>query len=128
MSIHEELAAGRWFTLSLVEQLANIGSEVDRTIRAAAAGRTDRRDRAMDRALELFDLTARDERWRGHRRREVLRAREQYCELVLGEREQADARSAAGLSRYFMQFAVAARNSGRVAARQAPAAEVRPAE
>jgi hypothetical protein len=28
MTIHKELAAGRWFELSLVEQLANIGSDV----------------------------------------------------------------------------------------------------
>lgn len=26
--VHRDLAAGRWFDLSLVEQLANVGSEV----------------------------------------------------------------------------------------------------
>jgi len=31
-AMHRELAAGRWFELSLVEQLANIGSEIERTI------------------------------------------------------------------------------------------------
>jgi hypothetical protein len=31
--IHKELAAGKWFTLSLPEQLANIGSEVGRARR-----------------------------------------------------------------------------------------------
>jgi len=29
---HRELAAGRWFGLSLIEQLANVGSEVIRAI------------------------------------------------------------------------------------------------
>jgi len=29
---HQELAKGRWFELSLVEQLANVGSEVEQTI------------------------------------------------------------------------------------------------
>ena len=45
---HQELASGRWRTLSLLEQMANIGSEVGRAInareqkneaRALAAGR-----------------------------------------------------------------------------------------
>ena len=31
---HQSLAEGRWFTLSLAEQLANIGSEVSRAIRS----------------------------------------------------------------------------------------------
>jgi len=42
MAIHAELAAGRWFDLSLVEQLAHIGSEVDRAIRAWNAGKQTR--------------------------------------------------------------------------------------
>ena len=93
-----------------MEQLANAGSEVDRTFRAAAAGKTERRDRAMERALELFDLTAADDRWRGPRRREVLRAREEFCRLLLAP----DANSATdseSLSRYFLQFAVTARKA-----------------
>lgn len=104
---HASLAAGRWQTLSLVEQMANIGSEVDRALRAVVLGRVERRDRALDRALELFDLTAADDRWRGPRRREVLRARESFCEVVLGDRVgQADLNS---LSKYFLQFAMAVR-------------------
>lgn len=31
--IHKELAQERWFELSLIEQLANVGADVDRTIR-----------------------------------------------------------------------------------------------
>ena len=59
--LHENLAAGRWHTLELVEQLANIGREVGRALRAAAAGRAERRDLALNRALELFgSLTAWD--------------------------------------------------------------------
>src|SRR5207249_1631301 len=80
--VHTTLAAGRWQTLSLLEQMANIGSEVDRTLRAAKQGRPDRRDQALDRALELFDLAAADDRWRGPPRREILRARESFCEVI----------------------------------------------
>jgi hypothetical protein len=106
---HADLAAGRWKSLSLVEQLANVGSEVDRAINAHEAGRVDRRDAAVNRGLELFDLTAADHRWRGSRRREVLRAREEFCALFWGDHEQPGA--AASLSRYFLYFAVAARRA-----------------
>jgi hypothetical protein len=110
MALHQQLASGRWAELTLTEQLANVGSEVDRAIRAAAADRVERRDRAMERALELFDLTAADERWRGPRRREVLRAREEFCRLLLAT-ETPEPDSASSLSRYFLHFAVAARRA-----------------
>ena len=60
--IHGTLAAGRWQTMSLMEQLGNVGSEVERAIRSHSAGNTARFDHALDRALELFDLTATDAR------------------------------------------------------------------
>lgn len=104
---HVDLAAGRWKALSLVEQLANIGSEVDRAIKAHEAGRAERRDAAVNRGLELFDLTAADDRWRGARRREVLRAREEFCALFWGDPDRPG--DAASLSGYFLHFAVAAR-------------------
>ena len=107
MTVHADLAAGRWQTLSLAEQLANVGSEVDRTISAWKARRSDRFDRALDRALELFDLTVIDDRWRGHRRREILRAREEFCRLFFDDNPPPD--SARGLSKYFLQFGVLAR-------------------
>lgn len=58
-------AARRWTGLTLMQQLANIGSEVERAIRAHEAGNESRFHRAFARALELFDLTAADDRWRG---------------------------------------------------------------
>ena len=106
---HATLAAGRWKSLSLVEQLANVGSEVERAIKAHEADRTERRDAAVNRGLELFDLTAADDRWRGSRRREILRAREEFCALFWGDTEQPGA--AASLSQYFLHFAVAARRA-----------------
>lgn len=104
---HPSLAAGRWQSLSLIEQLGNVGSEVERAIRAHAERRQDRFDRALDRALELFDLTATDPRWALHQRREVLRAREQFCRVFFDPEAEPDL--AQYLSRYFLQFAVAAR-------------------
>src|SRR5689334_5605890 len=104
---HATLAAGRWHSLSLMEQLGNIGSEVDRAIRAHRQNRADRFEPAFDRALELFDLTASDARWPLHRKREILRAREQFCRVFLDETAESDL--ADFLSKYFLQFAVAAR-------------------
>jgi hypothetical protein len=104
--LHGDLS-GRWRQMTLMEQLANVGSEVERAIRAHESGRADRFDRALARALELFDLTAADPRWHGPRLREILRAREEFCRLFFDETVPAE--SADGLRRYFLAFAVAAR-------------------
>ena len=106
-TIHKQAAAGRWSRLELVEQLGNVGSEVDRAIRAWDAGKTSRFDSAFDRALELFDLTATDARWHGHRCQEVLRAREEFCRLFFDR--DVPPESAEGLRRYFFGFGYAAR-------------------
>src|SRR6478609_8678401 len=103
---HADLAAGRWQRMPLVEQLANIGGEVARAARAKQAGNETRFEAALRRCLELFDLTLADERWRG-RRREVARAREVVCDFLVGDNEFGS--SAESLDRYFLPFAVAAR-------------------
>ena len=103
---HAEVAQ-RWANLSVVEQLAHVGSEVERSIRARESGNATRLENALARALELFDLTAADERWRGPRRREILRAREEFCRLFYDD--SVSPNSVRGLRRYFLAFAVAAR-------------------
>lgn len=118
MSLHPESSAGRWSTLSLAEQLANVGSEVERAIRAHETGRTARFAPALDRALDLFDLTARDARWHGPRRREILRAREEFVRLFFDGPSAPG--QAEGLRRYFLAFAVLARRSPTADTRQAP--------
>ena len=54
--IHKELAAGRWFELSLMEQLANVGSDVIRTINWKKKGDKEYSRQAFYRALELKAL------------------------------------------------------------------------
>jgi len=103
--IHKELATGRWFELSLIEQLANIGSEVSR------ARKWQGKDRkifwgAVVRALELFDLTLEDRRWRG-RLREIARARELFCDAIYGGKEYKT--TLEDLDNYFFHYAFAAR-------------------
>lgn len=103
--LHSGLAA-RWSTFSLLEQMGNVGSEVGRAIRAHAGGNASRFDHALARALELFDLTAADDRWKGARRREILRAREEFCRLFFDV--DVSPGSAKSLERYFLHFAQAA--------------------
>jgi len=107
-SLHASLAAGRWFEMSLLEQLANVGSEVGRAARATSQGNEHRRAAALDRALELFDLTLADDRWRD-RRKEIARAREVVCDFLVGDNEYGS--TAESLDRYFLPFAVAARGN-----------------
>lgn len=109
MTIHGDLAAGRWRSLSLAEQMGNIGSEVERACRARQAGNPERFERAFARAVELFDLTGFDPRWRGARLREIRRAREEFCRLML---EEVDESAVAGFQRYFLSLALVARRAG----------------
>lgn len=102
---HQSLAAGKWQNLSLAEQLGNIGSEVSRAIKW--------RDRdqkyyenTVERALELFDLTIDDPRWI-KRLKEIVRAREVFCDAALGGKEYKS--SLEDLDRYFFNFALLAR-------------------
>jgi hypothetical protein len=88
---------------------------VERAIRSRESGKAARFESALDRALELFDLTARDDRWGGHRRREILRAREEFCRLFFDD--SVPAKSAAGLRKYFLQFGIAARRSSNAGAK-----------
>lgn len=105
---HRDLAAGRWWTLSVAEQLGNIGSEVSRAIRWT--GRSDALARgALDRALELFDLTLDDPRHRQMpaRLRELARAREVVADFFHGANEYGS--TAENLQKYFDAYALAAR-------------------
>ena len=53
-------------------------------MRAKEAGNEARARHALERALELFDLTIADDRGRGPRRRAICRAREVVCDFVAG--------------------------------------------
>lgn len=104
---HKEAAVGRWFELTLLEQLGNIGGEISR-----ASKWQDRDEKlfwgAVERALELFDLTLSDPRWTG-RRLEIARAREVFCDAVYGGKLYKS--NFQDLIKYFDQFAYAARLS-----------------
>jgi len=103
--IHKNLADGRWQKLSLMEQLGNIGGEVSRA--RNWKGKDEKIfNGAVERALELFDLTLQDSRWIG-RLKEINRAREVFCDAILGGKEYKSALE--DLDKYFLDFAIAAR-------------------
>jgi hypothetical protein len=105
---HRDLAAGRWWELSVAEQLGNIGSEISRASRWT--GRNDDLARgAFERALELFDLTLDDPRHRQSvaRLREIARAREVVADFFAGQNQYQT--TAAGLQKYFDAYALAVR-------------------
>lgn len=102
---HVSLAAGRWHSLTLFEQLGNVGSEVGRTARARQKD-AQTFDNAVARTLELIDLTIADPRHR-QRLKEITRARELFCEAISDE-PQYDV-TLSELDEYFLQFAIAAR-------------------
>ncbi|MEA3493416.1 MAG: hypothetical protein U9R38_03400 [Candidatus Margulisiibacteriota bacterium] len=54
---HQELASGKWKSLSFVEQMANIGSEVERAISWRNKANQEYSRLAFERSLELLDLS-----------------------------------------------------------------------
>jgi hypothetical protein len=106
--VHREMAAGRWWTLTLAEQLGNVGSEVGRALRWRSR---DSRiaEGATERALELLDLTLADPRHRrsAARLREIARAREVLADFLAGPNEYAS--TGPDLQRYFDHYAALAR-------------------
>lgn len=109
---HRDIGSGRWFSMSLAEQMANIGSEVSRA--SGWSGRNpDLARAALHRALELIDLTLDDPRHRRSfpRLREIARTREVLVDLFEGRNEYGT--DVPSLQRYFDQFAVAAHSARR---------------
>ncbi len=54
---HQQLSSGKWNELSFVEQMAHIGSEVERMIKWREKNQPKFVNHALVRALELIDLT-----------------------------------------------------------------------
>lgn len=103
---HKSLAEGRWFTFSLCTQLANVGSEIERTINWNRKGNREYGNRAFFRALELLDLTLRDPKHKG-RRREIARVKEALVDHFLYGNEYNT--SDLQWQKYFLSFAHASR-------------------
>ena len=104
---HQKLADGGWQKLFLVEQLANIGSEVQRAISWQEKGNQAYAEMAFFRSLELFDLTVGDKK-NISRLKEVCRMRELFSDFFIGDNIYGS--TAEQWQKFFLAFNVAARS------------------
>ncbi|TFB09113.1 hypothetical protein E3V08_01255 [Candidatus Atribacteria bacterium MT.SAG.1] len=103
---HKELSQGRWKKLSFFEQMANIGSEVERAINWKNKNNKEYSQLAFERALELIDLTIADEKNLKHLR-ELTRVRENLADyFVCGNNYSSSEKN---WKNYFYSFAFASR-------------------
>ena len=104
---HQQQALGKWQTLSLLEQMANIGSEVIRALNWQDKNNQEYAQAAFERSLELFDLTVADCKNHNQRLKEILRARELWSDYFFGDNQFKS--SAKSWRNYFLAFNYAAR-------------------
>ena len=105
---HKNLAAGEWSRLSFVEQMANIGSEVERTLNWRAKHNVVYCQQAFERCLELIDLTLGSVK--GFPRiKELARLREAIVDYFSGTNQLKC--NEAFLRKYFLNFLYASRRN-----------------
>jgi len=99
----------RWYKFNASEQMANIGSELYRAFSWQKKGDAEAQNLALDRTLELLDLTLTDPKWSKTKGRlkEIGRARELISDLFFGQNKYNE--TAESLMKYFDEFALAAR-------------------
>lgn len=103
---HKQLSEGRWFELSFFEQMANIGSEIERAISWKNKNK-DFSNKAVDRALELLFLSI-DDRKNKPRLKELTRVYESINDYFYGDNIFKSSDSL--WQKYFYNFAYAVRN------------------
>jgi hypothetical protein len=105
---HKDLAAGRWSQLSFLEQMANIGSEVERALNWRAKHNVAYCEQAFERSLELIDLTL--DSVKGFARlKELARLRETIADYFFGTNQFVSTEES--LKKYFLSFTYAARRN-----------------
>ena len=78
--IHSQELRSNWGKYPITYQMGNIGSEVSRSLKWTEKGNQARAATAIDRALELFDFTIEANQKNHARLREILIAREEFCD------------------------------------------------
>ncbi|MDP2924149.1 MAG: hypothetical protein Q8O30_10600 [Candidatus Omnitrophota bacterium] len=105
---HKDLAAGRWSKLSFFEQMANIGSEVERALNWQTKDNISYSQKASERALELIDLTLENVKNPAHLK-EITRLREAVTDYFFGSNQFMSTKSS--WRNYFSYFTYAARRN-----------------
>ena len=81
---HKILASGKWNELPLIDQMANVGSEVDRAMKWREKGKNEISMRAFYRALELLSLCKSDSKNKD-RLKELCRGYELLVDYFAGD-------------------------------------------
>ena len=105
---HKNLAQGQWDRLSFLEQMANIGSEIERALNWRVKNNAAYSQRAAERALELIDLTLDRVKEITHLK-ELARTREAIVDYFFGTNECKS--TEASWRKYFSCFTYAARKN-----------------
>ena len=105
---HQDLAAGRWGQFTFLEQMANIGSEVERALNWRTKNNPAYAQRALERALELVDLTLANTKGAA-RLQELARVREALVDFFTGNNVHVS--TEASWRTYFAPFTYAARRT-----------------
>jgi len=84
MTVYHKDIKEKWQGFSLAEQLANVGSEIERALNWREKGNTGYATTAFERALELLDYTTED-MGNFYRLRELRRLREVIVDYFAGD-------------------------------------------
>ncbi len=106
--IHKSLEGDRWNSMTLMEQMGNVGSDVERAINWRAKGNENYAMKAFERSLELLDFTIRDPK-NLSKLKELNRVRELWVDYFMYSNEYKS--TAESWKKYFYAFAYAARKN-----------------
>ncbi|MEW6606291.1 MAG: hypothetical protein AB1414_02390 [bacterium] len=106
---HKQLAQGRWFELTFFEQMGNIGTDVGRAITWRDKN-IEYSQKAIDRALELLELTIADVKNR-KRLKELMRLYEALVDYFYFDNQFSSSDKL--WKNYFFAFSYAAINNER---------------
>lgn len=105
---YKNLKIDKWFKLSFIEQMANIGSEVIRAISWKNKGEPEYSQRAIERALELLWFTIEDGKNKVHLK-ELCRLKEILIDYFYFDNIYKT--TSEFLEKYFLAFNYAARKN-----------------
>lgn len=83
---HQKLASGNWEKLNFFEQMANIGSEVERGIAWKDKKNDSYSQKAIERAFELLNLTIVSQQ-KQKKLKELTRLREMLADYFFGQNQ-----------------------------------------
>ncbi len=86
MIIHKDLSEGRWYTFSFMDQLANVGTDIERAINWKKRGAAEDSEKALQRGLELLQFTIEDPK-NEKRRKELFRIKEALLDYFYGNNQ-----------------------------------------